>query len=240
MKFELVRRATIAGLIFGHLAVAAQTVPPASVNDALTAMATRAGVIFAGHVTSIDRAGASGYVDIRFRIDEAVKGCPSSGWYVLREWSGLWAGGADRYRVGQRLLMLLYARGATGMSSPVNGLDGAIPIIAGGASPLARGTGTAPADTALAPEDARVDLRWVNAQTLRVPANATPGPRPKGISEGAGFEDPAWFGPVAPLPSVTSSPNTASLTYSMAMMLLRGGSVSQPTGNGNGNTHPTR
>src|ERR1700721_169838 len=39
--------------------------------------------------------------------------------FVLREWAGLWAGGVERYRVGQRLLMLLHAPDAMGLSSPV-------------------------------------------------------------------------------------------------------------------------
>jgi hypothetical protein len=75
----------------------------------------------------------------------------------LREWSGLWVADNQRYRVGQRLLMLLHAPGAAGMSSPVGGLDGAIPIRQGGAvSQLT--------DSSTAPQRPFVDLRWLGAR----------------------------------------------------------------------------
>ena len=70
----------------------------------------------------------SGVVEVEFRVDQAVRGCAAGGPYMLREWAGLWAAGNQRYRVGQRLLMMLHAPGAAGMSSPVGGMDGAIPI----------------------------------------------------------------------------------------------------------------
>ena len=72
---------------------------------------------------------------------------------------GLWAGDNQRYRVGQRLLMLLHAPSAAGMSSPVGGLDGAIPIRQGGAAP-------SQADDTAAAQPPYVDLRWLG---VRVP-----------------------------------------------------------------------
>ena len=124
----------------------AATALPAETSSALVAMQARAAVIFAGYVVSVDREDAAGYVDVRFRVEEAVRGCNKLGVYVLREWAGLWSGGAARYRVGQRLLMLLPARGPGGMSAPVDGLDGAIPIVASAAEPLADAKGVAPAE----------------------------------------------------------------------------------------------
>ena len=71
--------------------------PPATVEDALHEMSDAAGVIFAGQVTAVRRVagvgGASGVVEVDFRVDNAVRGCVSGGTYTLREWAGLWAGG---------------------------------------------------------------------------------------------------------------------------------------------------
>jgi hypothetical protein len=141
------------------------TVPiPQTIEDALHQMSDAAGVIFSGEVTAIRQRtgenGASGVVEVDFRIDEAVRGCSAGGTYTLREWAGLWAAGEARYRIGQRLLMLLHAPGAGGMSSPVGGAVGVIPL---------RGTATTPqaasATTASTPLIA--DLRWVGTRLHR-------------------------------------------------------------------------
>jgi hypothetical protein len=79
---------------------------------------------------------------------------------VLREWAGLWSGGDQRYRVGQRLLMLLHAPGAGGVTSPVGGMAGAIPI-RGSASAL---QATAAASSTPPPV---ADLRWVGTRLQR-------------------------------------------------------------------------
>src|SRR6202789_1198031 len=101
-------------------------------TDVLHQMSDRADVIFMGQVLTVHLpeggSPASGIVEIQFRVDEAIRGCKTGQPYVLHEWGGLWAGSNGRYRVGQRLLMLLHAPGAGGLSSPVGGLDGAIPI----------------------------------------------------------------------------------------------------------------
>jgi hypothetical protein len=78
----------------------------------------------------------------------------------LREWAGLWEGDALRYRVGQHLLMLLHAPSAAGMSSPVGGLDGAIPIRQGGAAIEVN-------DAATPRQPPYVDLRWLGARLPR-------------------------------------------------------------------------
>jgi hypothetical protein len=144
--------------------------PPATATDVLAEMAGRAGVIFTGQVVGIERADAQGFVDVRFRVATAVKGVSartaSGNFYVLREWAGLWTGG-DRYWVGQRFLMLLTARGASGMSAPVDGMDGAVPLVGGGEMPLLHGASEAPADTTLAEAETLVDLRWLQAKALR-------------------------------------------------------------------------
>lgn len=133
-----------------------------NVEDVLHEMSDRADVIFVGQVVAIrphDGDGlGSGFVEVDFEVEQAIRGC-AGGAYALREWAGLWAGDANRYRVGQRLLMLLHAPGASGLSSPVGGLDGAIPIRGvADASPPATAMGNAPAPVA--------DLRWLGAKVL--------------------------------------------------------------------------
>lgn len=100
----------------------------------LVEMATHAGVIFSGEVISVARHDDAGFVEVQFHIQSAVRGCVEGGAYTLREWAGRWAGQDDRYRVGQRRLMLLTAPGPAGLSAPVYGADGAIPVVAGAAA----------------------------------------------------------------------------------------------------------
>jgi hypothetical protein len=137
---------------------------PATTGDALRAMARQAAVLFAGQVVAVRRRdgvnGATGVVEIEFAVDEAVRGA-SGGTYVLREWAGLCPAGDQPFRVGQRYLMLLHAPSAVGLSSPVGGMDGAIPI-RGGPAPAEPGWGTRAA------ADARtVDLRWIATKVVR-------------------------------------------------------------------------
>lgn len=133
-----------------------------NVEGVLHQMSDRADVIFVGRVVAIrphdgDGMGA-GFVEVDFEMDQVIRGCTGGG-YVLREWAGLWSGNANRYRVGQRLLMMLHAPGASGLSSPVDGLDGAIPIQGvADASPLATGAANPPVPVA--------DLRWLGAKVL--------------------------------------------------------------------------
>jgi hypothetical protein len=136
---------------------------PQDVETALHQMSDRADVIFVGQVTAVRRVDggnvASGVVEVEFRVDQAIRGCTAGAPYVLREWAGLWEVGALRYRVGQRLLMLLHAPGVAGMSSPVDGLDGAIPVVRGGSAPLA-------GESAGRMSPPAVDLRWVGIKLL--------------------------------------------------------------------------
>lgn len=136
---------------------------PQDVETALHQMSDKADVIFVGHVTAVKRQDgegiASGVVEVDFQVDQAVRGCTAGTPYALREWAGLWEADDQRYRVGQRLLMLLHAPGAAGMSSPVDGMDGAIPIVRGGSGALVAGSSARVAPPA-------VDLRWVGAKLL--------------------------------------------------------------------------
>ncbi|MCU1320258.1 MAG: hypothetical protein JWP98_1776 [Edaphobacter sp.] len=147
-----------------HAQAAPATPPDITVEDALHHMSDQAGVVFVGEVIAIRQHegenGASGLVEVEFRIDQAVRGCTAGSTYVLREWAGLWSGGDQRYRIGQRLLMFLHTPGLGGVTSPVGGMAGAIPI---------RGTTNAPrpTDTSTATLPQIADLRWVGTQLQR-------------------------------------------------------------------------
>jgi len=137
---------------------------PQTVEDALHNLSDAAGIVFIGEVVAIRSLpgsyGSSGVVEIDFRIDQAIRNCTSNSTYTLREWAGLWAGGDQRYRVGQRLLLFLHTPGPTGISSPVGGMVGAIPVRAATEAP-----GSVSATTASAPLIA--DLRWVGTHLQR-------------------------------------------------------------------------
>jgi len=153
---------------------------PATVEDALHQMSDQAGVIFAGMVTAIRRHQngdlGSGLIEVEFHVDQAVRGCTTGTTYILREWAGLCAGDDQRYRVGQRLLMILTAPGAAGMSSPVGGMDGAIPIQGGGASTLVP-------DAVPSPQYPMVNLRWLGARLLHPVSYRAEPPTPFLVSQ---------------------------------------------------------
>jgi hypothetical protein len=138
---------------------AATSSEPETVTDVLHQLSDKADVIFAGQVLAVRRPG-NGVVEVEFRVDQAILDCSAGTNYTLREWDGLWVMNNQRYRVGQRLLMLLHAPGAAGMSSPVGGLDGAIPIRQGGSTV---GAG----DSSAGPQRPYVDLRWLGARLPR-------------------------------------------------------------------------
>jgi hypothetical protein len=197
---------------------------PATAEAVLTGMANQAGVIFAGQVVGINRADENGYVDVMFQVAQAVKGC-TVGSYTVREWVGLWTGQADRYHVGQSLLMLLTAKSVAGFSAPVNGMNGAIPLTANGFAPVVK-DGVAPADTAANGDAANrvlADLRWIRAQAVRgvgTVAAAKTGPTAAAVSAGkagwvpvtgTGFTPISdWVGPIAPMATAGSAADTTA------------------------------
>lgn len=204
----------------------------AGASTVLAEMASHAGVIFTGQVEAVERSDAAGFVDVRFRIEQAVRGCPKSGAYVLREWVGLWTGHPERYRVGQRRLMLLTARGSGGMSSPVGGMDGAIPLLATGTEPLANGTGVAPADTGLGVAAYGVDLRWIEARAVRATAGGSSRAQAQVVGGPAMpwpvDPDPlsgGWSGPVIAL-NTSSNGGSAAAPASLSAVLAVVGSRS--------------
>ncbi len=188
-----------------------------SVESVLHAMVGRAGVIFTGTVSAVRRRpaadGGAGVVEVEFAVDRGLRGSVTGGRYVLREWAGLWEGTDERYRVGQRLLMLLHAPGASGLSSPVAGMNGAIPIRPG----------------ANATAEATVDLRWVAAQVSRGPVRYRPEtprvPRARPMAEAphlAGTITPVEAPPTAVVPGASTEAACASVSSVVSAILAWG------------------
>ncbi len=164
---------------------AVDTAPtPGTVEEALHQMSDSAGVIFVGEVTAIrwheGENGASGVVKVSFRVDEAVRGCSAGSTYTLNEWAGLWAGGDPRYRVGQRLLMMLHAPGAAGVSSPVGGMAGAIPLRGAIAAPQTAVESPAQASVARA---SSIQASSVQAASVQASAAQEPEVQPSEIAD---------------------------------------------------------
>lgn len=143
-----------------------------TLEAAVRTMAGQADVIFLGTVERVTRLGSgsgedpaeagfggAGTVEVEFRVEQAVRGVTGAS-YTLREWGGLWPAGEQRYGVGERRLMLLHRPGALGLSSPVGGMDGAIPVRGDGAR-VSRSSTTATVAQGAA------DLRWIAAKLLR-------------------------------------------------------------------------
>jgi len=111
---------------FSVAALGQVSAPDTSVTVALRNLASRAGVAFAGQVMQVNRLG--GVVEIVFRVDTPLLGSLGAS-YTVREWAGLWSAGQSRYSVGQRMVIFLYAPGKAGLSSPVDGMEGMLPMV---------------------------------------------------------------------------------------------------------------
>jgi hypothetical protein len=225
---------------------------PQTSEDALHGMAQLAGVIFTGQVVAVRRhqaaagSGAAGVVEIEFAVEDAVRGV-RGGTYTLREWAGLWPGGDEPFRVGQRYLMLLHSPGAAGLSSPIGGMDGAIPIrgaiaaasaavgqesagpeSAGPTNKMATNGSSAGGSTQA---DSRVmDLSWVGTRVVRPVSYAsatTIGPRPiflQSSSPNAAGSAPRTVARVAPAlagAEATTAPASQSAAYTTVLGMLR-------------------
>ncbi len=95
-------------------------------------MARAAGTIFSGTVTSIThrpatRGQAVETVAITFHIENAVRGVTPGENLTITQWIGLWTG-AQRYRVGERVLLFLYPPSKLGLTSCVAGEMGRFTI----------------------------------------------------------------------------------------------------------------
>jgi hypothetical protein len=59
-------------------------------------------------------------VQITCEVEHGIRGTRDGQILSFREWAGLWTTG-PRYRIGQRLMLFLYAPSALGLTSPVGG-----------------------------------------------------------------------------------------------------------------------
>jgi hypothetical protein len=147
MPFRLPSRAAALVLALALAQAQAQAPQSAQTTDAaLQAITDAAGVIFTGTVMAVRRpqseTASAGVVEIDFAVTDAIRGVSGST-YRLREWSGLWQANDEPFRPGQRFLMLLHPPNSAGLSSPVGGTDGAIPIHGSGNAALAVGAANA-------------------------------------------------------------------------------------------------
>jgi hypothetical protein len=90
----------------------------------------KAGLIFAGTVTSVERVPSDvPELRVTFRVKRAVRGTRSGATVVIREWiSPL---DAPRYRPGENVFLFLYGAGPNRLTSPVGGASGRFSLDAG-------------------------------------------------------------------------------------------------------------
>jgi hypothetical protein len=188
-------------------------------------MARLASVVFAGQVIAVHRregtGGSTGVVEIQFAVEDAVRGV-SGGAYTLREWAGLWPAGEQPFRVGERFLMLLHAPSAAGLSSPVGGMDGAIPIRGGSQSPGPEATRPEAAGVAAPTEPTEglvVDLRWVTTRVVR--AVSYHGPIAQPTSRNGPFPVDAVIASSATHADAAVAPAPQNATYATVLAMLR-------------------
>ncbi len=84
------------------------------------------GSIFAGTVTTIKCSPVSAKnhvatVAVTFHVDRGIRGATSGQDFTLRQWIGLWSGGQQRYRIGEKVLLFLYPPSKLGLTSWVGG-----------------------------------------------------------------------------------------------------------------------
>ncbi len=94
-------------------------------------LARDAGLIFSGTVERIERVapasrGDVGVVRITFRVSEGLRGAKPGEMVTISEWDALWAA-RDHYRLGEKLLLFLYAPSpGLGLTTTVGGDQGRI------------------------------------------------------------------------------------------------------------------
>ena len=141
----------LAGSLRGSAQVSAAQV---GVSAEFQDLAAHAQAVFVGQIVSIQRKDS--VEEVTFRVERPVVGAAGAS-YVMREWAGLWPAGHNRYSVGQRVLAFLHGASGSGMSSPVHGAEGLVPVVVQGAD---------------APE--LVDVRRLAASVVRAPGTPLP------------------------------------------------------------------
>jgi hypothetical protein len=136
--------------------------PAGSVGAELRGLASRAGVVFVGQVETIEP--KDGVVEITFAVQQPVLGVVG-GSYVMREWAGRWTGGRQDFRVGQWAMFFLHAANGAGLSSAVDGMMGAVPVVPAGANGVTL-----------------LDVRWVATRVRRAMGSLLVGETTGGIA----------------------------------------------------------
>jgi len=128
-RFRTLILALAALLLCAAISHAQLPAPPVTTEDALHEMLAQAGVVFTGQVTAVRHTGS--ILEIDFVVEDAILGVTSSATHTLRQWIGPAPAAAPQFEIAHRYLMFLHAPGPGGLSSPVGGPDGAIPIVPG-------------------------------------------------------------------------------------------------------------
>jgi len=118
-------------------------VPVRSLPPDLSTVTRSAGIIFAGRVLAISpvrlpSSAEVSSVEVTCQVEQAVRGTRVGERLAFREWAGLWTSG-ERYRIGQRLMLFLYAPGPLGLTSPVGGAAGRFAVDRSGRIVLTEG-----------------------------------------------------------------------------------------------------
>jgi hypothetical protein len=115
-----------------RLPIPSNLTPPSSTPPNLGHLASNSGYIFSGTVSSVTRATTANSstvptMQITFRIDQAIRGVRAGQSLTIHEWAGLWDAG-ERYHPGERVMLFLYPPSRLGLTSPVAGAQGRLPI----------------------------------------------------------------------------------------------------------------
>jgi hypothetical protein len=116
----------------GYCSVA-QATSPAPLS--LTQLTKKAGFIFAGRVLRVEfptpKPDRVPVVQVTLQVERALRGTQRGQTFTLTQWAGVWDSG-PQFRPGQRLLLFLYPRSPTGLTSVVGGRLGQFDLDAGG------------------------------------------------------------------------------------------------------------
>jgi hypothetical protein len=107
---------------------------PGSQQRIFQQLVRSAGMIFSGRVISVEtgsplRSGHS-TTAVTFQVEHAILGVSARKTLTIHEWAGLWDRG-ERYRVGERVFLFLYAPSKFGFTSPVGGNLGKFAVKSG-------------------------------------------------------------------------------------------------------------
>jgi hypothetical protein len=112
--------------IFVSALASSQTATPLTLEQ----MSSRAATIFAGRVVDIKAIrspdGTLATMKVSFCVNHAIRGVRDGDIIKINEWPGLWQSSSSRYRVGEQVVLFLYAPCRAGLTSPVGGELGRI------------------------------------------------------------------------------------------------------------------